>query len=101
MPSDQVTVIVNIHDDHSTPQETQTMAEPIDLPSNVAAAFLASSVASVGQTASNSRDVASLASGTLQAGIVATQNLLGTTTVSRAVSGVIATPIAGPTDSGK
>lgn len=77
------------------------MAEPIDLPSNVAAAFLASSVASVGQTASNSRDVASLASGALQAGIVGSQNLLGATVISRSVSGVIATPIAGPTDPGK
>lgn len=77
------------------------MADPIDIPSNVAAAMLTESIGSVTQTARNSRDVASLNSGTLQAGIVATQNLLGVTVVSRSVSGVIATPIAGPTEQAK
>lgn len=74
------------------------MADPVDLPSNVAAALQQNAVASASQVASDSRANASLSMQALGAGIVATQNLLGTTTAARAVSGINATPLASPTD---
>lgn len=70
----------------------------VDLPDNVAASIQSESVLSATQTARNARDAASLAMNTLQAGVVATQNLLGTSTVARAVSGINATELAGPTN---
>lgn len=69
-----------------------------DLPENVAQQLMTSQVQSALQTASTSRDNASLFAQTLSAGAVATQNQLGMTVVGRTVSGVNATPLAGPTD---
>lgn len=73
-------------------------APAVDVPPNVAAALQLESLGSIQQTARDSRNSASLASSALQAGIASTQNLLGTSVTSRAVSGVVATPIAGPTN---
>ena len=74
------------------------MADPIDIPSNTAAALLAESVESATQTARNSRDNASLLMNTLGAGTVMMQNLLGSTVVGRTVSGINGTELAGPTN---
>ena len=92
--SAETEVIVSLTD----PVKVEPMADPIDLPSNVASAMLTESIGSVTQTARNSRDVASLASGALQAGIQMGQNTLALTVAGRTVSGVVATPIAGPTE---
>lgn len=69
-----------------------------DIPANVAEQVLTSQVQNALQTASDSRNVASLASQTLQAGMVSAQNSLALTVTGRTVSGVNGTALAGPTD---
>lgn len=77
------------------------MADAVDLPPNVAAALQQNSVAGAMQVGSDSRANASLAMQALAAGIASTQNLLGTSTVARAASGINATPLAPPTEQAK
>jgi hypothetical protein len=69
-----------------------------DIPASASELLMTSHVQGALQTASDSRNNASLFSQTLAAGAVATQNLLGTTIAGRTVSGVNATPLAGPVD---
>ena len=70
----------------------------IDLPDNVASITLKESVDNMQSNNRQGRDTFTLASGALQAGIAKTLNELGPVE-SRSVSGVMATPIAGPTTS--
>ena len=69
-----------------------------DLAENVAQNILTVVVAGANQTAQDSRNLSSLASGALQAGIQMAQNTLALTVAGRTVSGVVATPIASPTE---
>ena len=75
-------------------QETEEMAQ-IDLPDNVASITLKESVDNMQANNRQGRDTFTLASGALQAGISKTLNELGPVE-SRSVSGVMATPVAGP-----
>ena len=78
-------------------QEKRPMAQ-IDLPDNVASITLKESVDNMQANNRQGRDTFTLSSGALQAGIAKTLNELGPVE-SRSVSGVMATPIAGPTTS--
>ncbi len=72
-----------------------------DLPAGVSEQLMTSQVQSSLQVANDSRAVASLSSQTLQAGMTSAQNNLALTVAGRTVSGVIATPIASPTEQAK
>jgi hypothetical protein len=74
---------------------------PADLPEGVAQQLMTSQVSGALQTAGDSRNVASLSSQTLQAGMVSAQNSLALTVTGRTVSAVVATPIASPTEQAK
>lgn len=79
----------------SIPERNTKMAEPIDLPANVASQFMATAVAGANDSSSNVRNVANIAMGVLQTAAARSFDELGVTE-SRATSGVIATPIASP-----
>ena len=68
----------------------------VDLPDSVAVQLMTETVGNIQRTNAGGRDTASIVSGALQAGIAKTLNELGPVE-SRAVSGVMATPIASPT----
>ena len=68
---------------------------PIDLSENVANAMLTQSMGNIEANNRDGRNLGSAALGSLTAGIAKTHNELGPAE-SRAVSGVIATPVAGP-----
>ena len=72
------------------------MAEQIDLPPSVASQVLAETVGNIQANNRDGRNIGSLAAGVLQAAMARNFDELGTIE-SRANSGVIATPIAGPT----
>jgi hypothetical protein len=76
------------------PRKEKKMPQ-IDLPDNVASITLKESVDNMQANNRQGRDTFTLASGALQAGIAKTLNELGPVE-SRAVSGVMATPVAGP-----
>ena len=69
---------------------------PIDLPPNVAAQFQLESVGNVQATNAQGRNIATMATGVLQAAMARNFDQMDTIE-SRANSGVMATPIAGPT----
>lgn len=79
-------------------QENETMTQ-VDLSPNVANTLLTESMGNIQSSNQRSRDTADLATGSLQAGIAKTHNELGPVE-SRAVSGVIATPVAAPSTGG-
>ena len=72
----------------------------VDLPESVASQLLTESVGNIQFTNASGRAIANIAMGSLQAGVAKTHNELGVEE-SRAVSGVLATPVAGPTTDGK
>jgi hypothetical protein len=72
------------------------MAEPVDLPSNVAAALQLESVGNIQANNRDGRNVATASMGVLQAAQARNFDELGVTE-SRATSGIIATPVASPT----
>jgi len=78
------------------PEEEQLMTAPIDLPPNVAAQLQLESVGNVQANNRDGRNIATAALGVLQAAAARNFDELGTVE-SRATSGVLATPIAGPT----
>jgi hypothetical protein len=96
VPNDPVTVIVNIDDDTIPKDEKKMPAEPIDLPSNVAAAFLVESVSSATQVAKDARTAASAAMNNVTSGMGLAHVLLGVSATGRAVSGINATDLGGP-----
>lgn len=77
-------------------EEDIQMSGGIDLPPSVAQAMLAESSGNIQSANAQARNTFTLASGSLQAGIAKTHNELGPIE-SRAVSGVMATPLASPT----
>lgn len=79
------------------PQEKKMAA--VDLPESVASQLLTESVGNIQFTNASGRAIANIAMGSLQAGVAKTHNELGTEE-SRAISGVMATPIASPTTGG-
>lgn len=72
------------------------MAEPIDLPPNVASALMVETTGNIQANNRDGRNVSSLAMGVLQNAAARNFDELGATE-SRATSGVMATPIASPT----
>ena len=81
-------------------EEIDIMAgEPIDLPPSVASQLLTETTGNIQSNNRDGRALSTAALGSLQAGIAKTHNELGPAE-SRAVSGVLATPVAAPTTSG-
>ncbi len=74
----------------------EIMAEGIDLPPTVAQSMLTETSGNIQANNREGRNTFTLASGALQAGVAKTLNELGPVE-SRAVSGVMATPVASPT----
>ena len=74
----------------------EAMAEPIDLPPNVAAQLQLESVGNVQSNNQSGRATSTAAMGVLQAAMARNFDQLDAVE-SRATSGVMATPIAGPT----
>lgn len=72
------------------------MADPVDLPSNVASQLMVETTGNIQATNNNGRNVANIAMGVLQSAAARNFDELGATE-SRATSGVMATPIASPT----
>lgn len=80
-------------------EEEKTMAEQVDLPVNVASTLLTESTGNIQNTNLNGRNIANIAMGSLQAGVAKVHNEIGTEE-SRAISGVMATPVAPPATQG-
>lgn len=78
-------------------QEEKNM--PMDLPDSTGQLLLTESVGNIQATNNNGRNIANIAMGALQAGVARVHNELSTEE-SRAISGVMATPVAPPTTQG-
>ena len=76
------------------PTEERKMAA-VDLPESVASQLLTETVGNIQNTNLNGRNIANIAMGSLQAGVAKTHNEMGAEE-SRAVSGLMATPVAPP-----
>ena len=76
------------------PKGSETM--PADLPEAVANQLITESVGNIQANNRQGRDTFTVVSGSQQAGVAKTLNELGPVE-SRAVSGVLATPVASPT----
>lgn len=72
---------------------------PMDLPDSTGQLLLTETVGNIQATNNNGRNIANIAMGALQAGVARVHNELSTEE-SRAISGVMATPIAPPTTGG-
>ena len=68
----------------------------MDLPPSIASLLATETYGNIQATNNNGRNIANIAMGALQAGVARVHNELGTEE-SRAISGVMATPIAPPT----
>ena len=88
VPGDGVATIV-------LPGEGKKMADPIDLPPNVAAQLQLESMQNGQITTNQGRQISQMANGVLQAAMARNFDKIGTEE-ARAVSGINATPIAGP-----
>lgn len=93
MPGDGVLTI-------TIPVEEKKMADPIDLPSNVAAQLQLESMQNGQITTNQGRQISQMANGVLQAAMARNFDKIGTEE-ARAVSGINATPIAGPANTAK
>lgn len=78
-----------------TQTEERTMADPIDLPSNVGAQLQLESVGNIQMTNANGRAVANMAIGVLQAAMARNFDELDAVE-GRSVSGMLSTPIGTP-----
>jgi hypothetical protein len=76
------------------------MPDPIDLPPNVAAAMQLASVENAQITTNQGRQISQMANGVLMAAMGRNFDKIGTEE-SRAISGVLATPVAGPANTAK
>jgi len=92
---DGVSTIPHEGSDNSNGEGIGEMAA-VDLPESVASQLMTESVGNIQAANRQGRDTFVMASGALQAGIAKTHNELGPVE-SRAVSGVMATPVAYPT----
>jgi hypothetical protein len=82
--------------DQETNESEEEMAEQVDLSPNVANQLLTESVGNIQADNRRGRDNATVATGVLQGAMARNFDELGTVE-GRANSGVIATPVAGPT----
>ena len=94
--TDKVLTIPVSAETPSIPERNTKMAEPIDLPPNVASQLMAESVTNGQSSSQNARNVSNIAMGVLQAAAARNFDELGTVE-SRANSAVLATPAASPT----
>lgn len=78
-----------------TPSVEESKMPAVDLPESVASQLLTETVGNIQANNRDGRGISTAALGSLQAGIAKTHNELGPTE-SRAVSGVMATPVAAP-----
>jgi hypothetical protein len=78
----------------------QIMADPVDLPPNVAAQLQQESIGNIQMTNASGRGISQMAAGVLQAAMARNFDKLGTEE-ARAISGLNATPIGGPTNAQK
>lgn len=78
----------------------EQMSGSIDLPPNVAAQLQMESVMNGQITTNQGRQISQMANGVLQAAMARNFDKIGTEE-SRAISGVLATPVAGPTNAAK
>ena len=76
-------------------EETEEMSNVVDISPNVANIALTETTANLQANNRDGRNIATAAMGSLQAGIAKTHNELGPAE-SRAISGVMATPVASP-----
>lgn len=81
-------------------QEKKKMADPVDLPPNVAAQLQQESIGNIQMTNASGRGISQMAAGVLQAAMARNFDKLGTEE-ARAISGLNATPIGGPTNAQK
>lgn len=81
-------------------KEDSKMPDPIDLPPNVAAQLQTESVMNAQITTNQGRQISQMATGVLQAAMARNFDKIGTEE-SRAISGVLATPVAGPANAAK
>lgn len=72
---------------------------PMDIPAGIGALLMTESAGNIQNTNLSGRNIANIAMGALQAGVARVHNELSTEE-SRAISGVMATPIAPPATSG-
>lgn len=82
------------------PDEEKIMADPVDLPPNVAAQLQQESIGNIQMTNASGRGISQMAAGVLQAAMARNFDKLGTEE-ARAISGLNATPIGGPTNAQK
>jgi hypothetical protein len=73
--------------------------EEMDIPAGVGALLISETAGNIQSTNRDGRNIATIAMGALQAGVARVHNELSTEE-SRAISGVMATPIAPPTTGG-
>ena len=81
-------------------QEKKTMGDPVDLQPNVAAQLQQESIGNIQMTNASGRGISQMAAGVLQAAMARNFDKLGTEE-ARAISGLNATPIGGPTNAQK
>jgi hypothetical protein len=91
MPDDGVSVIPAL----TGIEEACPMADPVDLPPNVASQLMVETTGNIQANNRDGRGVSSIAMGVLQAAAARNFDELGAVE-SRATSGVMATPIASP-----
>lgn len=72
---------------------------PMDIPDGLGTLLMSETAGNIQNTNLSGRNIANIAMGSLQAGVARTHNEMGTEE-SRAISGVMATPIAPPTTGG-
>ena len=84
-------VVIEVGD---APEEMKKM--PLDIPDGLGTMLMSESAGNIQANNRDGRNLGTIAMGALQAGVAKTHNELGVEE-SRAVSGVLATPVAGPT----
>lgn len=72
---------------------------PMDIPDGLGTLLMSETAGNIQNTNLSGRNIANIAMGSLQAGVARTHNEMGTEE-SRAISGVMATPIAAPATGG-
>ena len=93
-PSDPV-----IGDGILTPQAEEKKKMSLDISDGFGTLMMNESAGNIQNTNLNGRNIANIAMGSLQAGVARTHNEMGTEE-SRAISGVLGTPVAPPTTQG-
>ena len=97
MAADETTVILDLGNESLPSEGTQKMPAELDIPSGAGQLLMTETVGNIQANNRDGRNLGTIAIGSLQAGVAKTHNELGVEE-SRAVSGVLATPLATPTD---